>query len=43
MQVSHFNYIVKNIVQKKPSHFSIIIIRDFNIDFLTKTNQSSTL
>ncbi len=26
-----------------PSHCPTIIIGDFNIDFLTKTNQSSTL
>jgi len=41
--MSHFNYILKNIVQKMPSHCLTIIIRDFNIYFLTKTNQSSTL
>jgi hypothetical protein len=43
MQVSHFNYIVKNIVQKMPSHCPTIIIGNFNVIFLTKTNQSSTL
>jgi FAD synthase len=43
MQVSHFNFILKNIVQKMPSHCSIVIIGDFNIIFLTNTNQSSTL
>jgi len=43
MQVSHFNSIVKNIIQKMPSHCPTLIIRDFNINFLTKTNQSSTL
>jgi hypothetical protein len=43
MQMSHFNSILKNIVQKLLSHFSTIIIRDFNVNFLTKTNQSSTL
>jgi hypothetical protein len=43
MQVSHFNFILKNIVQKMPSHCLIVIIGDFNIYFLTKTNQSLTL
>jgi hypothetical protein len=43
MQVSHFNSIIKNIIQKLPSHFLTIIIGDFNINFLTKTNQSLTL
>jgi len=43
MQVSHFNSIIKNIIQKLLSHCPIIIIGDFNIDFLTETNQSSTL
>jgi len=43
MQLSHFNYIIKIIIQKLPSHCPTIIIGDFNIDFLTKTNQSSTL
>ncbi len=33
MQVSHFNSILKNIVQKKPSHCPIVIIGDFNIYF----------
>ncbi len=41
MQVSHFNYILENIIQKMPSPFPTIIIGDFNIDFLTKTNQST--
>jgi hypothetical protein len=26
-----------------PSHFLTIIFRDFNVDFITKKNQSSTL
>jgi hypothetical protein len=26
-----------------PSHCPIVIVKDFNIDILTKTNQSSTL
>jgi hypothetical protein len=43
IQVSHFNSILESIVQKMPSHCSIVIIGDFNINFLTKTNQSSTL
>jgi hypothetical protein len=43
MQVSHFNSIVENIIQKMPSHCLIVIIGDFNIIFLTKTHQSSTL
>jgi hypothetical protein len=43
MQVSHFNSILENIIQKLPSHCPIIIIGDFNMNFLTKTNQSSTL
>ncbi len=41
--MSHFNFILKNIVQKMLSHCLTIIIRDFNVYFLTKTNQSSTL
>jgi hypothetical protein len=41
--MSHFNSILKNIVQKMPSHFPTIIIGDFNVNILTKTNQSSTL
>jgi len=41
--MSHFNSILKNIVQKMPSHCPTIIIEDFNVKFLTKTNQSSTL
>ncbi len=43
MQVSYFNYIPKHIIQNMSSHCPIIIIEDFHIDFLTKTNQSSTL
>jgi hypothetical protein len=43
MQVSHFNSIVESIIQKMPSHCPIVIIEDFNINFITKTNQSSTL
>jgi hypothetical protein len=43
MQVSHFNYILENVIQKMLSHCSTIIIRDFKINILTKTNQSSTL
>jgi hypothetical protein len=43
MQVSHFNYILESIIQKMPSHCPLVIIGDFNINFLTKTNQSSTL
>ncbi len=43
MQLSHFNSILESIIQKMPSHCLTIIIGDFNIDFLTKTNQSSTL
>jgi hypothetical protein len=43
MQVSHSNSILKNIVQKMPSHCPIVIIGDFNVDFLTKKNRSSTL
>jgi hypothetical protein len=43
MQVSHLNSILKNIIQKMPSHCLISTIRDLNIDSLTKTNQSSTL
>jgi hypothetical protein len=38
MQVSHFNSILKNIIQKVLSHCPIIIIGDFNIEFLTKSN-----
>ncbi len=34
MQMSHFNFILKNIVQKMLSHCSIVIIEDFNINFL---------
>jgi hypothetical protein len=34
MQVPHFNYILKNIIQKMPSHCPIVIIEDFKIDFL---------
>jgi hypothetical protein len=36
MQVSHFNFILEYSIQKMPSHCSIVIIEDFNIDFLTK-------
>jgi hypothetical protein len=36
MQVSYFIFIFKNIIRKMPSHYLIIIIGDFNIDFLTK-------
>jgi hypothetical protein len=36
MQVSHFNFILENSVQKMPSHCPTIIIGDFNINFLTK-------
>jgi hypothetical protein len=36
MQVSHFNFILENSVQKMPSHCPTVIIRNFNIDFLTK-------
>jgi hypothetical protein len=43
MQVSHFNLILKNIIHKMLSHCSIIITRNFNIEFLTKTIQSLTL
>jgi hypothetical protein len=43
MQVSHLNFILESIIQKMPSHCLISIIGDFNIDSLTKTNQSSTL
>jgi hypothetical protein len=43
MQVSHFNNIVENIIQKMLSHCPAIIIEDFNLEFLTKTTQSSTL
>jgi hypothetical protein len=43
MQVSHFNYILKKIIQKLPSHCLTIIIGDFNVNFLPKTNQLSTL
>jgi hypothetical protein len=43
MRVSHCNSILENITQKMPSHCLIVIIEDFNIIFLTKTNQSSTL
>jgi len=41
--MSHFNLILKNIIQKMFSHCSTIITRDFNIKFLTKTIQSLTL
>jgi len=34
-QVSHFNSILEIIVQEMPSHCPIIIIGDFNMDFLT--------
>jgi hypothetical protein len=43
MQVSHFNLILKNIIQKMFSHCPIIITKDFNIEFLTKTIQSLKL
>jgi hypothetical protein len=43
MQVSHLNFIFKSIIQKMPSHCLISTIGDFNINSLTKTNQSSTL
>jgi hypothetical protein len=43
MQVRHFNSILENIVPKMPSHCPTIIIGNFNIIFLTKKNQSSTL
>jgi hypothetical protein len=43
MQVSHFNSILESIVPKMPSHFPTIIIGNFNIEFFTKTNQSSKL
>jgi hypothetical protein len=43
MQVSNFNYILKNIIQKMPSHCLTVIIGDFSINFLTKTIQSSIL
>jgi hypothetical protein len=43
MQLSHLNSILKNIIQKMPSHCLISTIGDFNIDSLTKTNQSSIL
>jgi hypothetical protein len=43
MQMSYFNSILENIIQKMPSHCPIVIIGDFNINFITKTNQSSTL
>ncbi len=43
MQVPHFNSILENIVPKTPSHCPTIIIGNFNIIFLTKINQSSTL
>jgi hypothetical protein len=36
MQVSYFSFIFLKIRQKMPSHCLIIIIGDFNIDFLTK-------
>jgi hypothetical protein len=43
MQVSHFNFILEYIIQKMPSCCLIVIIEDFNINILTKTNQSSTI
>jgi hypothetical protein len=43
LQVSHFNSILESIIQKMLSHCPTIIIGDFNINFLIKTNQSSTL
>jgi hypothetical protein len=36
MQVSHFNYILENNIQKMLSHCSIVIIGDFNINILIK-------
>jgi hypothetical protein len=41
--MSYFNYILENIIQKMFSCRLTIIIEDFNIKFLNKTNQSSTL
>ncbi len=35
MQVTIFNYILKNIIQKMPSHCPTVIIEDFKIYFLT--------
>ncbi len=43
MKTSCFNFILKSIIHKMPSHCPIVIIGDFNIYFLTKENQSSTL
>jgi hypothetical protein len=43
MQVSNFNYILENIIQKMPSHCLNVIIGNFNINFLTKRIQSSIL
>ncbi len=43
MWVSHCNFKLESIIQKMPSHCLIVIIEDFNIIFLTKTNQASTL
>jgi hypothetical protein len=43
MQVSHFNYILEYIIQKMLSCCLIAIIGYFNINILTKTNQSSTV
>jgi len=41
--MSYFNYILENIIQKMFSCRVTIIIEDFNINFLNKTKQSSTL
>jgi len=45
MQVSHFNSILEDIIQKMKNAFTCltVIIGDFNINILTKSNQSSTL